>query len=225
MDNRGEVWKTVIIMTPCVGATLIAVSRIMDARHHPFDVITGSLLGVLCAYIAYRQYFPPISEPWKKGRAYSIRSWGTESTVPAHAMPLGSSDSTAALRNPEEERLDAPPLPQTSPPPQHRLSRGPTYTPATGNPYAPETYRRDDGNWSSSSEEDVADGYEMQHGYGQAQTAGLNPGVGGRLPRYEVDTAYNSQSQQMAGTSPISPLNARPGNPGRDLTDMPGRAV
>ena len=54
----------------------------MDARHHPFDVISGSLLGIVVAWGAYRQYFPPISEPWHKGRAHPIRAWGTEPKIP-----------------------------------------------------------------------------------------------------------------------------------------------
>ena len=77
-DNRGEVWKTFIVLLPTVGAALIAVSRIMDARHHPFDVISGSFLGILMAWASYRQYFPPLSEPWKKGRAYPMRTWGRD---------------------------------------------------------------------------------------------------------------------------------------------------
>lgn len=55
---------------------MIAGSRIIDARHHPFDVIFGSALGILCGWAAYRQYFPPVSHTWEKGRAYPIRSWG-----------------------------------------------------------------------------------------------------------------------------------------------------
>ncbi|KAL4876989.1 hypothetical protein BJY04DRAFT_222491 [Aspergillus karnatakaensis] len=82
MDKKGEVWKLFLVLLPSVGATLIAVSRIMDARHHPFDVITGALLGTLCATIAYRQYFPSLFEPWKKGRAHPIREWGAEPTDP-----------------------------------------------------------------------------------------------------------------------------------------------
>ena len=78
MDNRGEVWKTFLVLLPTVGAALIAISRIMDARHHPFDVISGSFLGILIAYGSYRQYFPGLSEPWKKGRAYPMRTWGRE---------------------------------------------------------------------------------------------------------------------------------------------------
>ena len=69
-------------MIPTLAAALIAVSRIMDARHHPFDVISGSLLGIMMAYGSYRQYFPPISETWRKGRAYPIRSWASEPRSP-----------------------------------------------------------------------------------------------------------------------------------------------
>ncbi|MCJ1292076.1 hypothetical protein MMC34_003626 [Xylographa carneopallida] len=55
----------------------------MDARHHPFDVISGSLLGILTAFCSYRQYFPPVKEAWRKGRAYPIRSWATEPLGPS----------------------------------------------------------------------------------------------------------------------------------------------
>ena len=64
---------------------MVAISRIMDARHHPFDVISSSLLGTFTAWISYRQYFPALSETWKKGRAYPIRSWGREPPSPGKA--------------------------------------------------------------------------------------------------------------------------------------------
>jgi hypothetical protein len=76
LDTKGEVWRVLIVTIPTIGAGLIAVSRIMDARHHPFDVISGSLLGILVAWGSYRQYFPRLSEWRAKGRAYPIRSWG-----------------------------------------------------------------------------------------------------------------------------------------------------
>ena len=87
LDNRGEVWKTFIVLIPTLGAALIAVSRIMDARHHPFDVISGSLLGILVAWAAYRQYFPPVTETWRKGRAYPIRTWGSGPKRPGFEEP------------------------------------------------------------------------------------------------------------------------------------------
>jgi diacylglycerol diphosphate phosphatase / phosphatidate phosphatase len=82
LDNRGEVWRTFIVLIPALAASCIAMSRIMDARHHPFDVLFGSVMGILVAWAAYRQYFPPVSETWKKGRAYPIRTWGTEMKAP-----------------------------------------------------------------------------------------------------------------------------------------------
>lgn len=76
LDQRGEVWRTVIVLIPTLGAAIIAGSRIIDARHHPFDVLFGSALGILCGWAAYRQYFPPVSHTWEKGRAYPMRLWG-----------------------------------------------------------------------------------------------------------------------------------------------------
>ncbi|KAF2437029.1 PAP2-domain-containing protein [Tothia fuscella] len=76
LDSRGEVWKTFIVLIPTLGAALVAGSRIMDARHHPFDVLSGSLLGMLVAWASYRQYFPPLHDVRAKGRAYPVRTWG-----------------------------------------------------------------------------------------------------------------------------------------------------
>lgn len=219
MDNRGEVWKTLLVMVPTLGAILIAVTRIMDARHHPFDVITGSFLGIVSAYVSYRQYFPSVTEAWHKGRAYSIRSWGTEPHNPfdnptgVYQPTRGVNESQLNLRNPQDERLDVPPGTANTNPnananampntltandipvyrnPSPSIYTAPSSTPA---PYGSVYQRRPhdrDGDWSSSSE-DLADGYggyEMQQGYMRTQ----NPGVGvptGQLPRYESDTAYH----------------------------------
>ncbi|KAF1810468.1 PAP2-domain-containing protein [Eremomyces bilateralis CBS 781.70] len=100
LDSKGEVWKSFIVLVPTLAAALVAGSRIMDARHHPFDVITGSMLGTLTAWGSYRQYFPPVSETWRKGRAYPIRSWGKQPKAPEYALrdeERDSNDSTTAL--------------------------------------------------------------------------------------------------------------------------------
>ncbi|PYH92879.1 phosphatidic acid phosphatase [Aspergillus ellipticus CBS 707.79] len=215
MDKRGEAWKSLLVMIPCLAATLVAVTRIMDARHHPFDVITGSLLGIICACISYRQYFPSLSEPWKKGRAYPIRTWGQD-PVPPVAL-AGPGGSTVALRNPEEERLNPAAQPKT----MGAAPGEPLYLPES-NPYATDRYnyrRHDDGNWSSSSE-DVASGYEMQPGYTRTQ----NPGLSGPMSRYDADTAYHPQQPQAVSgaAAPSMTVTAHPDR-GRDLTDMPYR--
>jgi diacylglycerol diphosphate phosphatase / phosphatidate phosphatase len=63
-----------VVLIPSLGAALVAGSRIMDARHHPFDVLSGSLIGIIIGWAAYRQYFPPVSDYRAKGRAYPIVS-------------------------------------------------------------------------------------------------------------------------------------------------------
>lgn len=210
MDNRGEAWKPLLVMVPILAATLVAVSRIMDARHHPFDVITGSMLGTVCGYISYRQYFPPLTEAWRKGRAYPIRTWGTDPAGPDAVRLVGSKqDSTTALRNPEDERMD-PDLPRSERP----APGGSTYL-ESSNPYASNMYNRrphdhdaDGGAWSSSEDDVANNGYEMRHGYSMSQ----NPAH----PQYDSSHAYVSQTQ---------PLTAEGMGQGRPLTDVPGRAM
>lgn len=52
-----------LIFVPMVGATLIAVSRTMDYRHHATDVIAGSLLGFVIAFTIYHTYYPHLAHP------------------------------------------------------------------------------------------------------------------------------------------------------------------
>jgi diacylglycerol diphosphate phosphatase/phosphatidate phosphatase len=223
MDNRGEAWKALLVTVPILAATLVAVSRIMDARHHPFDVITGSMLGIACGFVAYRQYFPPLSEAWRKGRAYPIRTWGTEPAMPTAARLVHSKgESSTSLRNPEDERMDQPELPIS----EHVNPNASTYLNAS-NPYASNMYNRrphdhdvDGGNWSSS-EDDVTNGYEMRQGY----TMGQNHSVGHQSPHYYPGTAYVSQTQPLTADVGLhAPTDAMAG-PGRPLTGMPGQAV
>lgn len=229
MDNRGETWKTLLVTIPILAATLVAVSRIMDARHHPFDVITGSLLGVVCAIVSYRQYFPPITEPWRKGRAYPIRTWGTEPAAPIDAKFSALADSTTALRNPEAEGLNDSSMRGRSTSPLQPAGASGYANP--GNPYTSQVYPRrthdhhPDGNWSSS-EDDVGNGYEMQTGYAAAQ----NPGVSRNS--FDANTAYHPNAyQSQVPTAPVGVISSPPGvvvshdQLERSLTDAHGREV
>lgn len=56
-------WRKYVAMLPLLGASLIALSRTQDYRHHFIDVIIGSLLGYIIAHFVYRIYFPPINSP------------------------------------------------------------------------------------------------------------------------------------------------------------------
>jgi diacylglycerol diphosphate phosphatase/phosphatidate phosphatase len=107
LDSKGEVWKSFLVLVPCIAAALIAGSRIMDARHHPFDVLSGSLMGILVAWGAYRQYFPPLHETWRKGRAYPIRSWGREPVKPPMAQVDEDVQPLTLARAPTDEERAA----------------------------------------------------------------------------------------------------------------------
>lgn len=78
----------------------------MDARHHPFDVLSGSALGLVVAWLSYRQYFPPISETWRKGRAYPIRSWGRQPEPPRNHTFL-SDDDVQPLRQRSDTDIES----------------------------------------------------------------------------------------------------------------------
>ncbi|TDL24807.1 PAP2-domain-containing protein [Rickenella mellea] len=62
-DERGHTHKAWIALTPLAGASLVAISRTMDYRHHWHDVLVGSFVGLLFSFFAYRQYYPPLSSP------------------------------------------------------------------------------------------------------------------------------------------------------------------
>ncbi|KAF8559833.1 PAP2-domain-containing protein [Imleria badia] len=80
-DTRGHAHKAWISVTPLAGATLVAISRTMDYRHHWQDVIAGSILGFVIAYFAYRQYFPSLASPMSH-RPYSPRVPRDEPALP-----------------------------------------------------------------------------------------------------------------------------------------------
>ena len=66
------------------------------------------MLGALCAWVAYRQYFPSHAESWRKGRAFPIRSWGTE--------PVGPHEAIAEREVARDQGLEPWGIPRTSVP-------------------------------------------------------------------------------------------------------------
>lgn len=71
-DRRGHAVTAWLCGTPLMAATLIAVSRTMDYRHHATDVIAGALLGLIIAYWSYKLYYPSLSHP-QSHKPYSPR--------------------------------------------------------------------------------------------------------------------------------------------------------
>ena len=57
---RVDLARTLVALTPLLGAAMIAVSRCEDYRHDVYDVTVGSLLGFLVANFVYRAYYPAL---------------------------------------------------------------------------------------------------------------------------------------------------------------------
>jgi hypothetical protein len=215
MDNRGEVWKTIVIMIPVLGATLIAVSRIVDHRHHPFDVITGSMLGIFVAWASYRQYFPPVSEPWKKGRAHSIRTWGTQPIGPPVRLLAQPYDDAEPLRNPDEEMLSVSRGRQLSGGSGIEQSVSPAPLVSQGHTRR-RRHRDREAAYSSSSSEDVTDALEMTRPSGRP--GNLGHGSPSPYEPYSRETAYPPAVVRDA--TPEAASNYPVHNPGRPLTSI-----
>ncbi|CCA69930.1 related to DPP1-diacylglycerol pyrophosphate phosphatase [Serendipita indica DSM 11827] len=62
-DERGHTSKSWISVFPLFGATVVAITRTMDYRHHWQDVFVGMLIGLATAYFSYRQYYPSLEHP------------------------------------------------------------------------------------------------------------------------------------------------------------------
>lgn len=198
------------MLIPTLGAALIAISRIEDARHHPFDALFGSLLGAVTGWYAYRQYFPPLSETWRKGRAYPIRSWAGEPMVPNGNTGSHRDEGVEPLRVAPPATDEEQPRPTTAtdayrtepsldnltePDVRHRSN---PFTPVGrgGRPM------RTDGYWSSSSSdhEEDEEGFQLQNQHPMTDPQSHQPS---RLhDRYDTvaegfsaDTTYHPQNQ------------------------------
>jgi len=57
----GVVWRLLVLLAPIGLWAFVAVSRVMDHRHHPTDVCAGGALGALFAALAYAQHRPALA--------------------------------------------------------------------------------------------------------------------------------------------------------------------
>ncbi|KAJ3748716.1 phosphatidic acid phosphatase type 2/haloperoxidase [Lentinula detonsa] len=97
-DHKGYLGKVWLFLAPFSGATLVAISRTMDYRHHWQDVLVGSILGTVMAYFSYRQYYPSLSSELCH-QPYSPRIAREPEILPMHHRHQHS--ETSALPPPD----------------------------------------------------------------------------------------------------------------------------
>ncbi|CAG8676648.1 12504_t:CDS:2, partial [Acaulospora morrowiae] len=71
-DQKGHTYKGFLVVAPLVVATLVAISRTTDYRHHWQDVVTGGLIGFLLSVFSYHQYYPALHSHISH-KPYSVR--------------------------------------------------------------------------------------------------------------------------------------------------------
>jgi diacylglycerol diphosphate phosphatase/phosphatidate phosphatase len=89
--------KVLAVLVPLCLAASVAISRLEDYRHDPYDVTAGSLLGLGVAYLNYRRYFPRLRDP-KCDQTYKI---GEDGLISRRTTQL--SDEELGLNGHREE--------------------------------------------------------------------------------------------------------------------------
>ncbi|CBF87777.1 hypothetical protein AN1292.2 [Aspergillus nidulans FGSC A4] len=97
--NQGAappIYLIILAFVPWAVAFFISASRWFDYRHHGFDIIFGSVMGMSFAWVAFRLYSPPL----ERGSGWS---WGARSRDHAFFKGVGSpsnvgDDGWATLR-------------------------------------------------------------------------------------------------------------------------------
>lgn len=71
LSRRGRKKRLIICLMPFVVATLVGVSRCWDNHHHWEDVTIGAIVGLVCSYLCYVQYYNPVNSRLS-GDSYAV---------------------------------------------------------------------------------------------------------------------------------------------------------
>lgn len=90
------VYLLALPLVPICTAIYITSTRYFQFFHHGFDMIVGTLIGVLSAYFAFRYYHLPINQGagWSWGARSRDRAWAIGVGVPGYVGTEGWSSAS-----------------------------------------------------------------------------------------------------------------------------------
>jgi membrane-associated phospholipid phosphatase len=95
------IYLLLLPMIPLCAAIYITASRFFQFYHHGFDVIVGSLIGMLSSWFAFRWYHLPVSRGagWSWGARSRDRAWAIGVGRGTYVGPEGWSSKTRQERS------------------------------------------------------------------------------------------------------------------------------
>ena len=63
LRRRASYWKMGFVFLPVLFATYLTSTLVLGYHHHGYDVIFGSLIGIVMAFFSYRMVFSSIHDP------------------------------------------------------------------------------------------------------------------------------------------------------------------
>ena len=87
------------LIVPLGVACFVCATRFYDYRHHGFDIISGSFIGIFTSWFSFRLYHMPVA----RGSGWS---WGPRSAGRAFGVGVGSNGYVSAEDLPQREAQD-----------------------------------------------------------------------------------------------------------------------
>lgn len=63
-DHKPAFWKLALTMSPLLAAVMIACSLTIDAAHNWYDIVSGSMIGIIMAVASYRSTYAAVLD-WR----------------------------------------------------------------------------------------------------------------------------------------------------------------